>query len=258
MRSPFPSPRPLSACPTLILALLLSAFAPLLTAAAAETAPEGKLIVSEDFSGPKLPSNFEPGGRPNSFSIAEGALRGIAQPDDTHGPSIGVPISATDLHIQFRMKFAPKGYFLFLVDGESAFGGAAHLLRVALTETQAYVAQDRGSLDSKNAQKLEKDAAAKTGKTVPAPTAEQLADPKYYRTERLASQPGSFEDGQWHTVSISLRGQHFQVQIDDHPAMTGEGTVFAVKKSRLVFLVAHGGTVLVDDVKVWDQPPVVL
>ncbi len=216
---------------------------------AAAFAGDAKPLISETFSAPALPANWQPGGRPGSFSIAEGALRGVAQPDDSHGPSIGVPIEGRDLSVQFRVKFAKKGYFLFLVDGDSQFGGQAHLLRFALDGNFMQLAQDRGSLESKMAQKKEKDAAAKAGTKPPQPTKEQLADAKFYRTESLARTP--MKAGQeWHTVRIEVRGNSVTAQVDDLPALSGTGTVLDVKKSRVVFLVGNSGDVRIDDVKV--------
>ncbi len=225
---------------TLVLLALLG------TTAFAET---GKPLIDETFSAASLPSNWQPGGRPGSFTLAEGALRGLAQPDDSHGPSIGVPIEGHNLGIQFRVKFASKGYFLFLVDGDSQFGGQAHLLRFALDGNFMQLAQDRGSLESKAAQKVEKDAAAKAGTKPPVPTKEQLADPKFYRTESLARQPAKAGE-EWHTVKIELRGNDVTAQVDALPAMSGKGTVLDVKKTRVVFLVGQKGDVRIDDVKV--------
>lgn len=230
---------------TLALLAFLSA------AAFAETV---KPLIDETFSAASLPSNWQPGGRPGSFTIAEGALRGVAQPDDSHGPSIGVPIEGRDLSVQFRVKFASKGYFLFLVDGDSQFGGQAHLLRFALDGNFMQLAQDRGSLESKATQKGEKDAAAKTGTKPPVPTKEQLADPKFYRTESLARQP-AIAGEEWHIVKIELRGNDVTAQVDALPAMSGKGTVLDVKKSRIVFLVGQKGDVRIDDVKLSPLTP---
>jgi hypothetical protein len=221
-------------------------FASLTAAALADGA---KPLIDESFPAPALPANWQPGGRPGSFTIVDGALRGVAQPDDSHGPSIGVPIEGDDLSVQFRVKFARKGYFLFLIDGESQFGGQAHLLRFALDGNFMQLAQDRGSLESKMAQKKEKDAAAKAGTKPPQPTKEQLADPKFYRTESLARQPLKAGD-EWHTVKLELRGNRITAQVDGAPAMSGTGTVLGVKKSRVVFLVGNSGDVRIDDVKV--------
>ena len=218
----------------------------LATATFAETA---KPLLDETFAAPTMPAKWRPGGRPNSFSIVEGALRGVAQPDDAHGPSISVPIEGRDLSVQFRVKFAAPGYFLFLIDGDSQFGGQAHLLRFALDGNFMQLAQDRGSLESKAAQKAEKDAAAKTGGKPAAPTKEQLADPKFYRTESLNRQPAKAGE-EWHTVKLELRGNEVAAQVDSLPAMSAKGTVLDAKKSSLVFLVGHSGDVRLDDVKV--------
>jgi hypothetical protein len=205
--------------------------------------------IDETFSGSQLPANWQPGGRPGSFSIVDGALRGVAQPGDSHGPSIGVPIEGRDLSVQFRVKFAQKGYFLFLIDGDSQFGGQAHLLRFALDGNFMQLAQDRGSLESKAAQKKDKDAAAKAGTKPPPPSAGQLADPKFYRTESLARLPMKAGDD-WHTVKIELRGNDVTAQVDGLPALIGKGTILDAKKSRAVFLVGNSGDVRIDDVRI--------
>lgn len=212
-------------------------------------ATEPRILLEESFSGPKLPANWAPGGRPGSFSIVDGALRGVAQPDDSHGPAIGVPIEAHDVSVQFRVKFASKGYFLFLIDGDSAFGGQAHLLRFVLDGSFMQLAQDRGSLESKAAQKVEKDAAAKAGTKPPAPTRDQLADPKFYRTESLAREAAKAGD-KWHQVKIEVHGNDVTAQVDALAPLHGKATVLDVKKSRIVFLVGQSGDIRVDDVKV--------
>jgi hypothetical protein len=207
----------------------------------------GKLWLEEHFPGAALPPNWQPGGRPNSFSVADGALRGVAQPDDLHGPAISAPIEALrDLTVAFRMKFAEPGYFLFLIDGDSQFGGQAHLLRFALASGQEQLAQDRGTPASHVAQGAARAAAQKAGTKVPTPSPEELADPKFYRTESLGKQPAKTADGEWHQVLA---------QLDDLPPLRGKGTVLDVTKRRIVFLVGNSGTVLVSDVRVWEHQP---
>ena len=216
------------------------------------TQPE-KLLLDETFSTATVSKPWEPGGRPGSFSIVDGALQGVCPADDHHGPSIAVPLEGRNLTIAFRFKYAVPGYFLFLLDGESQFGGAAHLLRVALTPGQMAIQQDRGEPASHAAQAQEKREADKAGRVVPPPTPEQLADPKFYRVEKLAAQPAKTGDGQWHTVLIEQNGNDALVQMDDLPPLAATGTVLDAKKSRIVFLVGNAGTVLVDDVKVWEN-----
>ena len=213
----------------------------------------GKPLIDESFSGAAIPKPWEPGGKAGAFSIVDGSLQGICSPDDHHGPAIGVPIPSRNATISFRFKYAKPGYFLFLLDGESQFGGSAHLLRVSLAPTQLAIQQDRGEPASHIAQGKEKREADKAGRILPALTKEQLADPKFYRVEKLAAQPSKTGDGQWHQVFIEQNGNDVLVQLDALPPLAAKGTVLDSPKSRIVFLVGAAGTVLVDDVKVWEN-----
>lgn len=213
----------------------------------------GKLLLSEGFSAASLPKNWQPGGRPNSFKIVDGALQGVCAPDDSHGPAVGVPLTGRNLTIAFSMKHLKPGNLLFLVDGDSQFGGQAHLLRVGLPTTGVAIQQDSGSADSKLAQKKERDQAVKEGRKAPQPTKEQLADPKFYRTERLGFERADFADAQWHHVLIEQYGNEVLVQVDDKITLPSTGTVIDAPKSRIVFLVGGAGTALIDNVKVWEN-----
>jgi len=213
----------------------------------------GKPLLDESFPGTALAKPWEPSGKVDAFSIVDGALQGICSPDDHHGPAIGVPLTSRNATISFRFKYAKPGYFLFLLDGESQFGGAAHLLRVSLAPTQMAIQQDRGEPASHIAQGKEKREAEKTSRVMPPPTKEQLADPKFYRIEKLAAQAAKTGDGQWHQVFIEQNGNDVLVQLDALPPLAATGTVLDAPKSRIVFLVGAAGTVLVDDVKVWEN-----
>lgn len=212
----------------------------------------GKLLLSEEFSGASMPAKWQLGGRPKSFSIVDGTLQGVCAPDDSHGPAICVPVEGRDLTLQFSVKFAKPGLVLFLVDGENKFGGTAHLLRVALGNKFAALQQDRGSLESKKAQAAEKAKAAKEGRKVTPPTKEQLADPKFYRTEMLDRKAADVTDGQWHHVLVEICGNDAVAQVDG-VVLRAKGSVFDEKKARIYFLIGMSGTMLVDNVKVWEN-----
>ncbi len=209
---------------------------------------EDRVLLDESFSREAVPKQWQPGGRKGSFSAVDGVLRCVAVPGDGHGPSIGVPIEGHDLALEFDFKFAKPGYLLCLIDGDSQFSGQAHLLRFAVTKTQVQLMQDRGDPVSKKAQKKERD--RNGGKRVPA-TPEQLADPAFYRIERLAHQAAKPVDGEWHHVAIELRGNRVTAKFDD-AKLSATGTVLDVKKSRLVFLVAQTADVRIDNVKLRD------
>ncbi len=204
-----------------------------------------RILLDESFSGEAIPKPWKPSGRKNSFSIIDSALRGVAAADDGHGPTIGVPIEGRDLTLEFDFKFTKPGYFLCLIDGDSQFAGQAHLLRFAATKTQVQLMQDRGDPVSKKKQKAERD--RNGGKRIPA-TRAQLADPTFYRIERLATHAATAADGKWHHVIIELRGNRVTAKFDA-TKMSAAGTVLDEKKSRLVFLVGQTGDIRIDNVK---------
>jgi len=204
-----------------------------------------RFFLDESFSGEAIPKQWRPGGRKNSFSIVDGALRGVAAAGDGHGPSLGIPIEGHDFRLEFDLKFAKPGYFLCLIDGDSQFAGQAHLLRFAATKTQIQLMQDRGDPVSKKKQKTERD--RNGGKRIPA-TPAQLADPAFYRIERLVKHAATAADGKWHHVVIELSGNHVRTRFDD-TKMFATGTILDEKKSRLVFLVGQTGDIRIDNIK---------
>lgn len=207
-------------------------------------------LIHEDFSATGLPKGWTAGGRAHSWTVNDGALQGVCAKDDSHGPAVFAPLAGRDLAMSCKVKLDEKGNCLMLIDGESAFGGSAHLLRVSIYGNTLAIAQDRGSPQSHIEHGKLRAALAKEGKKVPAPTAEELADPKFYRTERLASAPLQAKPGEWIKLDVSLKGNDVTVTANDTQKLTAQGTVFDVAKSRLVFLVGQGKTVWIDDVSV--------
>ncbi len=207
-------------------------------------------LIHEDFSGSALPKGWSAGGRPNSWTVVNGALQGVCAADDSHGPAVFAPFKAHDLHLSYKVKLDEKGNCLTLIDGESAFGGTAHLLRVTVYGNHLGIAQDRGTPQSHVEQGTAAAAARKEGKALPPPTAEQLADPKYYRTERLASAPLEGKTDDWMKFDVVLKGNDVTVTVNDKQTLKATGTVFDVEKSRLVFLVGQAKKVWVDEVRV--------
>ncbi len=214
----------------------------------------GRTIVSEDFSGTALPPKWRPSGRPNSFSVVDGALQGICASDDSHGPAISVPVEARNCTVQFSIKFTKPGNALLLVDGDNAFGEQDHLLRVSLGAKSVALQQDSGSLESKKANKAARDAATKEGRKAPVPTKEELANPTFHRTDTLVRKPAKLDDGQWHHVLVEINSQEAVAQVDE-VVLRATGSVLDAKKHQLVFLIGGTGTMLIDNVKVWENKP---
>ena len=206
-------------------------------------------LLHEDFSAATLPKGWTTGGRANSWTVQDGVLQGSCAKDDDHGPAVFAPLSGRDLDLSCKVKLDEKGNCLILVDGESAFGGSAHLLRVSIYGNTLAIAQDRGSPQSHIEHGKLRAALAKEGKKMPPPTPEQLADPTYYRTERLATAPLQAKPGEWIKLDVVLRGNQVTVTVNDSQKLDAKGTVFDVAKSRLVYLVGQGRKLWVDEVK---------
>jgi hypothetical protein len=207
-------------------------------------------LIHEDFTAAGLPKGWTTGGRANSWTVVEGALQGVCAKDDDHGPAVFAPLAGRDLAVSCKVKLNEKGNCLMLIDGESAFGGSAHLLRVSIYGNTLALAQDRGTPESHIQQGKLRAALAKEGKKVPPPTAEQLADPQFYRTERLASIPLQAQPGTWIKLDVSLKDNDVTVLVNDTQKLSAQGTVFDVAKSRLVFLIGQGKKLQIDDVRV--------
>ncbi|WP_397379648.1 hypothetical protein [Prosthecobacter sp.] len=207
-------------------------------------------LIHENFTAAGLPKGWTTGGRANSWTVVEGALQGVCAKEDDHGPAVFAPLAGRDLAVSCKVKLDEKGNCLMLIDGESAFGGSAHLLRVSIYGNTLALAQDRGTPESHIQQGKLRAALAKRGKKAPPPTAEQLADPQFYRTERLASIPLQAQPGTWIKLDVSLKGNDVTVVVNDTQKLSAQGTVFDVAKSRLVFLIGQGKKLQIDDVRV--------
>ena len=213
-------------------------------------------LFREDFSGAALPKTWTPGGRPGSWSVVDGALQGDCNPTDDHGPSISTPLPATNVSVSFKLRREPGSYALMLIDGDSAFGGEAHLLRVAVSGDRLTIAQDRGSLASKMEQAKAKASAKKTGQPLPKPTPEQLADKAFYRTESLATAKLTTPPQEWLALKVIAHGNDVTVTINDGQVIKAKATVLDVSKSKLVFLAGAGKKLWIDDVQARDRKPV--
>lgn len=207
-------------------------------------------LIHEDFSAAALPKGWTTGGRAASWTVTDGVLQGACAKDDDHGPAVFAPLSGRDLDVSCKVKLDDKGNCLMLVDGESAFGGQAHLLRVSIYGGTLAIAQDRGSPQSHLEHGKLRAALAKEGRKVPPPTPEELADPKYYRTERLASAALQARPGEWIKLDVVMRGNQVSVTVNEAQKLDAKGTVFDVAKSRLVYLVGQGKKLWIDEVKV--------
>jgi hypothetical protein len=210
----------------------------------------GKTLVSEDFSGAVIPSNWLPRGESNSFSIVDGALQGVCKPGGSHDPFVVVRLDAHDVTVRFSAKFVDPGVLLVMIDGHSdAFAGNTHLVRLTLKPKEVSLQQELGTPESKQAQKQQNAKVRGEGKKPAAPTTAQLADPKFYRTEQLGAQRTDLIAGQWHEVLLEINGGQLIAQIDNQVVLIADASVADAAKSRMALEVGKG-TVQIDNVLV--------
>ena len=210
----------------------------------------GKTLVSEDFSAPGLPKTWDARSAPQCFSVVDGALRCDSGLAKEHTPFVVVRLPAHDVTVRFSAKFEKAGTIFLAVDGHSdAFGSNTHLIRLALTPTQATLDQKRGSPESKAAITVLNRKARADGEKIAQPTAGQLADASFYRTEELAVKPVNFGVGEWHDVLFEVSGNDLVLHFDDQPPIIAKATVADAAKSRLVFMVSGRGAALFKNVR---------
>ncbi len=215
----------------------------------------GKVLVSEDFSGAEVPAVFRTLESAGSFSIVEGALQAVSragQKSSTHGVIV---TKARDLTLSFAVKFIKPGALYIGVDGyKETFKGNTHLVRFQLTPERMAWDQHRGGPDSKHAVGEAMKAARAAKQALPKATAEQLADPDFFRIEALASKEIVCATNEWHEVMIEVSGNELAAQMDGEKLLATAAEADAMK-SRIGFGLTERGTVLIDRVRIYENTP---
>ncbi|WP_395746503.1 hypothetical protein [Prosthecobacter sp.] len=215
----------------------------------------GKVLVSEDFSGAEMPKVFRTLESAASFSIVEGALQAVSragQKQSTHGVIVA---KAHDLTISFAVKFTKPGALYIGVDGyKESYKGNTHLVRFELTPERMAWDQHRGGPESKHAVGEAMKAARAAKQELPKATAEQLADPTFFRIEGLASKEIKCALDEWHEVMIEVSGNELVAQVDGEK-LTATAAEADSMKSRIGFGLTQRGTVLIDRVRIYENTP---
>jgi hypothetical protein len=215
----------------------------------------GKVLVSEDFSGAEIPAVFRTLESAESFSIAEGALQAVSragQKRSTHGVIVA---KAHDLTISFMVKFTAPGALYVGVDGyKETFKGNTHLVRFELTPESMAWDQHRGGPESKHAVGEAMKAARAAKQELPKATAEQLADPSFFRIEALASKKIVCAANEWHEVMIEVSGNELAAQVDGEKLLATAAEADSMK-SRIGIGLTQRGTVLIDRVRIYENTP---
>jgi hypothetical protein len=213
----------------------------------------GRTLVSEDFAGAAVPATFRTLRTPDSFSVVDGALQLVSRPGQqsaTHGAFL---VQEHDLTVAFSVKFMKAGTLYIGVDGyKEEFKGNTHLVRFSLTPERIAWDQHRGGPESKRAVAEAAKAAREAKQPIPKATAEQLADPTFFRIEELAAKPIECAVGDWHHVLLEVNGNDLLAQVDGQ-ALVATATVADTMKNRIGLGLTGRSTALIDNVRVWEN-----
>lgn len=178
-----------------IIAVALLAAAPLLFAGDAKYSERGKLIFSDDFSGPEMAKGWA--GKPGKWEMVDGAVKVSQVKEDNHAAVRRHPLPPYhDGIFEFSFEF----------DGATAIGlslnnKGGHVCRLMISPKGLIL-----NVDAPNA------------------TSELKA-------VKLAASTTPVESGKWHKVVVEVRGPTMIAQIDDAPPISGENARVDVEKT---------------------------
>jgi len=174
----------------------------------------GKLLLSEDFAGGSIPSEWKVG--KGTWEVKDGALKGREVAADQHAATIRRPLDLKNAIFQFSFKFdGGKTTHLSLNDSKG------HVCRVTISEQGFQVRKDKPS---------------------------KASDEK---AELLASSQVPFKAGEWYTMLIELSGNELLAQVNDAHHAFGSAPGLERPKTNFGFPAAGDG-IWFDNVKVWE------
>jgi len=226
-------------------------------ASAAELQPlmttTGKAILSEEFSGDAVPTTFRTLATPASFSVVDDTLQILSQPGQDRSTHGAFMTRAHNLTVAFSVKFSKTATLYIGIDGyKEEFKGNTHLVRFSFTPERIGWDQKRGGPESKHAVSEAMKAAREAKQPLPKATAEQLADPTFFRTEELATRPIECALSQWHDVLLEVNGNDLVAQVDGQ-TLVATSTVADAMKNRIGVGLTGRGAVLIDKVRIWEN-----
>jgi len=210
-------------------------------------------LVREEFSGNAVPATFHTLKTPDSFSVVEGALQFITQPGQQNATHGAFMVKSHNLTVAFSVKFVKPGTLYVGIDGyKEAFKGNTHLARFSLSPQRIAWDQHRGGPESKRAVGEAMKAARAAKQPLPKPSAEQLADPTFFRIEELATKPIECPVGEWHQVLLEVNGNDLVAQVDGQTLVATSTEADAIK-NRIGIGMTGRGTLLIDNIHIWEN-----
>jgi hypothetical protein len=182
----------------------------------------GAPLLAEAFATDVLPAGWTR--NTGALAVRDGALRASELPADHHVGAFrkAVPLQDAFVQVEFRL----EGANVFHVGFDTSPGELkkkGHLFSVIVTPGGWSITEHNDKADPASKNKVH------------------------------AKSPATFKAGQWHTLTIEMKGREVLARIDDLEPLRATAADFAVKKPGLVFRVGGkaGQEVVVDNVRVW-------
>jgi hypothetical protein len=175
----------------------------------------GKLVFSDDFSGPELSKEWKVA--KGKWEIVDGTLKGTELPSDNHAAVIKHPLPARNVVLQFSFQFNGARSLAL------SFDGKGHVCRVTLSPTGFQVVRN----------------VPKDGGEKPAILGKGAIDLKA---------------GEWHALLVEIQGREMLAQVDDKVFAFGENDGIDLQKTTFGFPTG-GESIRIDDVRVWEATP---
>jgi len=223
-------------------------------ASAAELSPllteSGVVLLAEDFAAAAPPKTLRMPTSPQAFRVVDGALEMTSRAGQERSTHATFAVAERNLSVSLAVTFVEPGSLFISFDGyNEMYRGNAHLVRFALTPTEIVWDEKRGGPESKREVGAAMKAARAARKPLPQPTAEQLADPKFFHTATLATKPFKYELGRRYDVLLEVNGNDLVAQIDGQ-VVAAVATVADAEKSRLGLGLTGRSTALLDDIRI--------
>jgi hypothetical protein len=190
------------------------AVAPVLFAGDAKFSERGKLIFSDDFSGPEMAKGWA--GKPGKWEMADSAVKVSQVKEDNHAAVRRHPLPPYHDGI-FELSFEFDGATAI---GVSLNNKGGHVCRLMISPKGLILQVDAPNANSE------------------------------LKAVRLAASTTPVESGKWHKVVVEVRGPMMIAQIDDAPPISGENARVDVEKTD-VGIPVGGVSAKVKDFKVY-------
>lgn len=198
-------------------------------------AQKGELLFSDDFGRSEL-GEWQP--LIPSFAVQNGVLKGWQTRDD-HGAVGRVYRPMKNVIVEFKFKLDGSTGFNAVFDDKNHKGShAGHICRVAFAPKQIRLGDDKEGVMRNDIFEMRKDPAKKK-------EADKLL------IGRGTTTNVTLDPKPWHSVTITILGDHMHVTLDGTPVCDLKSPGIAHETKASFHFTVNGPGVLFDDVRIW-------